>query len=147
MKIYLGADHNGYPLKEKLEEYLESHDYDVEDLGDKGFDQEDDFPIYASKVATAVLGHRDKSTKGIVLCGSGQGVCMTVNRFKGIRGSLCWDATSAREARNDDDANVLCLPAKILSEDEAIKIVDAWLNTEFAGALRFKRRIKQLDEF
>lgn len=145
MKIYIGADHNGYGLKYKLMEYLKRAGYDVEDLGDDHLDPDDDFPVYAARVATAVLGSDDPDPRGIVLCGSGQGVCMTVNRFRGIRGSLCWDRRSAREARNDDDANVLCLPARFLESREADVIVETWLTTPFAGAPRFVRRIKEMD--
>jgi len=147
MKIYLGSDHNGYALKEFLEKELKRSGHDMKDLGDDNLDLNDDFPVFASKVATSVISDSDHTAKGIVLCGSGQGVCMTVNRFKGARGSLCWDVRSARESRNDDDANILCLPAKYITNEKALKIVDAWLSTPFAGAARFKRRIKEMDSF
>ena len=145
MKIYIGSDHNGYGLKHNLVEYLQRAGYDVEDMGDDHLDPNDDFPVYAARVATAVLGSDNADPRGIVLCGSGQGVCMTVNRYKGIRGSLCWDRKSAREARNDDDANVLCLPAKELSYDDAKLITETWLTVKFANAPRFIRRIKEMD--
>lgn len=145
MKIYIGADHNGYGLKENLVDYLKRAGYDVEDMGDDHLDPDDDFPVYAARVATAVLGSQDSDPRGIVLCGSGQGVCMAVNRFKGIRGSLCWDRRSAREARNDDDANVLCLPAKAIDVKDAYVVTEAWLTTKFANAPRFVRRIKEMD--
>ena len=74
------------------------------------------------------------------LCGSGQGMCMTANRFKGIRASLCWDITEAHAARNDDDSNILCLPARYMSSELAESIAKIWLDTAFAGAARFKRR-------
>jgi|SRR3989344_1509049 len=146
MKIYIGADHNGYGLKQNLHEYLKRAGYEVQDLGDDHMDPDDDFPVYAAKVATAVLASEDNDPRGIVLCGSGQGVCMAVNRFKGIRGSLCWDRRSAREARNDDNANVLCLPAKFLESPEANVVVETWLTTKFANAPRFVRRLKEMDE-
>ncbi len=145
MKIYIGADHNGYELKRKIIDYLKRSGYDVEDMGDDHLDPNDDFPVYASRVATAVLASDATDPRGIVLCGSGQGVCMAVNRFRGIRGSLCWDRTSAREARNDDDANVLCLPAKVLKSSDTFEIVDTWLTTKFANAPRFVRRLKEMD--
>ncbi len=147
MKVYIGADHNGYGLKNKLVDYLKRAGYDVEDLGDDHLDPEDDFPVFAARVATAVLSSSDPEPRGMLLCGSGQGVCMAVNRFKGVRGSLCWDQASAREARNDDDANVLCLPAKLLESSEANVIVETWLNTPFANAARFVRRIKEMDSY
>ena len=146
MKIYIGADHNGYGLKQNLHEYLKRAGYEVQDLGDDHMDPDDDFPVYAAKVATAVLASEDNDPRGIVLCGSGQGVCMAVNRFKGIRGSLCWDRRSAREARNDDNANGLCLPAKFLESPEANVVVETWLTTKFANAPRFVRRLKEMDE-
>lgn len=146
MKIYIGADHNGYGLKQNLHDYLKRAGYEVQDLGDNHMDPDDDFPVYAAKVATAVLASDDNDPRGIVLCGSGQGVCMAVNRFKGIRGSLCWDRRSAREARNDDNANVLCLPAKFLESPEANVVVETWLTTKFANAPRFVRRLKEMDE-
>ena len=146
MKIYIGADHNGFGLKYKLTAYLRKAGYDIEDLGDDHLDPKDDFPLFASKVCLAVLGSEDNDPRGVLLCGSGQGMCMAANRFKGIRASLCWDNVSAREARNDDNANVLCVPAKLLNGHEADVILETWINTPFAGAERFKRRLQELDE-
>ena len=80
------------------------------------------------------------------MCGSGQGMCMAANRFRGIRACLGYDRESVRSARNDDDSNVLCLPANTLEKGELKVIVETWLNTPFANASRFKRRIKELDE-
>ncbi len=147
MKLYIGADHNGFGLKSTLISYLKRAGYDVEDVGDKRLDPDDDFPVFAGKLCTAVLASSDPDPRGILICGSGQGVCMAANRYKGIRASLCWDRTSAREARNDDDANVLCLPAKLLGGREADLIVETWLNTPFANAPRFVRRIKEMDNY
>ena len=145
MKIYIGADHNGFGLKHKLIDYLERAKYPVEDMGDDHLDPDDDFPVFAGKVCAAVLGSDDPDARGILICGSGQGMCMAANRFKGIRASLCWDRQSAHEVRNDDNANVLCLPAKLLEGPEANVIVETWLNTPFAGAPRFIRRLEELD--
>jgi ribose 5-phosphate isomerase B len=91
-------------------------------------------------------GDGDLDTRGILICGSGQGMCMAANRFKGIRAALAWDQEEARAARNDDDSNVLCLSARYLDFDKTIGIVHTWLMTPFAGATRFKRRIQELDE-
>lgn len=146
MKIYIGADHNGFALKTKLSDYLRRAGYDIEDEGDERLDPEDDFPVFAGKVCTAVLSSPDSDPRGILICGSGQGMCMAANRYKGIRASLCWDRQSARDVRNDDNANVLCLPAKIIENSEADIIVETWLNTPFANAARFNRRLKELDE-
>lgn len=148
MKIFLGADHNGFILKEKLEKYLRSAGYEVEDEGDNELNSEDDFPQFASRVVMAMKQSKDEDPRGILLCGSGQGMCMAANRHRGIYASLCWDIVSAKEARADDNSNVLCLPARLLSDDfdKAKLIVDTWLDTSFAAAARFKRRIRQLDE-
>lgn len=144
MKIFIGADHNGYELKEKLEEYLKAKGYEVIDKGDNELKPDDDFPTYAAHVASEVVG--DEDAKGILLCGSGQGVCMAANRYKGVRASLVWDQDEAHSSRNDDNANIICLPAKKLELEQAKQLVDTWLETPFAAAPRFIRRIKQLDE-
>jgi ribose 5-phosphate isomerase B len=109
-------------------------------------DSDDDFPHFAGQVATALLGDSSKDARGILLCGSGQGMCMAANRFKGIRASLCWNIEEARSSRNDDDSNVLCISARYTDLDATLGIVDTWLSTPFAGAPRFVRRLKQLDE-
>lgn len=147
MKIYVGADHNGFGLKGKLADYLKSRGYEVVDEGGSRLDPDDDFPVFAAKVAQAVLSSDDPDPRGILICGSGQGMCMAANRFKGIRASLAWDRLSAKEARNDDNANILCLPAKVLDGKEADLIVETWLTTPFANAARFNRRLKEIDEY
>jgi len=146
MKIYLGADHNGFDLKAKLEDFLTRSGYTVVDAGDVKLDPNDDFPQFAGRAVTQLLGDDDKNARGILICGSGQGMCMAANRFKGIRASLCWNLAEARSARNDDDANVLCLSARSLTTEEAQSIVTTWINTPFAGATRFKRRLQELDQ-
>jgi ribose 5-phosphate isomerase B len=148
MKIYLGSDHQGFHLKEKIFAYLIKHGYDVEDVGDKTLNPEDDFPEFAQAAALKIIGSDDKDPRGILLCGGGQGMCMAANRFHGIRASVIWDAYEAKMTRNDNDSNVLCLPARILESDEHNweGIIETWLNTPFAAATRFKRRNAQLDE-
>ena len=148
MKIYLGADHNGYEYKGKLAEYLKKSGYEVVDEGDVSRDPEDDFPQFAGRVITAMRGDSldANDARGILICGSGQGMCMAANRFKGIRAALAWDQEEARAARNDDDSNVLCLSSRYLDFDATVSIVHTWLMTPFAGATRFKRRIQELDE-
>lgn len=146
MKIYLGADHNGFAMKAKLADYLRGLGYEVVDEGDAELKPEDDFPQFASRVVAAMKTNNNPTERGILICGSGQGMCMAANRYKGIRASLCWDTEEARAARNDDDSNVLCLPARYIDENQAESITKAWLDTAFAGASRFKRRIKEMDE-
>ena len=144
MKIYIDADHNGYDLKHSLIQYLKRAGHEVVDVGTPERDPQDDFTFAAGRVANSVL--TEHGAKGILLCGSGQGVCMAANRFKGIRAGLAWNNQEAKAARNDSDSNVLCLPANMIDAQKAKTITHTWLTTPFAGASRFKRRIKQLDE-
>lgn len=149
MKIYIGSDHGGFHLKEKIFAYLVKHNYDVEDVGDQTLDPDDDFPEFAQKAAIKIIGSDDPDPRAILVCTGGQGMAMAANRFHGIRASVIWDAFEARETRNDNDSNVLCLPGRIMQEDDPLweGIVETWLNTPFAGAVRYKRRNAQLDEF
>lgn len=148
MKIYLGADHQGFHLKEQVMAYLAKRNYEVEDVGDATLDPNDDFPFFAQSVALRVLGSEENDPRGILICGGGQGVAMAANRFKGIRASVIWDAFEAKMTRYDNDSNVLCLPARIVGQDEGTwqGILETWISTEFANAPRFKRRNAELDE-
>ncbi len=149
MKIFLGSDHNGYHLKEQVFAYLAKRGYDIEDVGGKELDPEDDFPQFAQMAALKVLGEDEKSDpRAILLCGGGQGMAIAANRFRGIRASVIWDDYEAKMTRNDNDSNVLCLPSRILEKDEAEwkAILDTWLATPFASAPRYKRRNTQIDE-
>ncbi len=148
MKIFLGADHGGFYLKEKIESYLAKRGIDYEDVGDKTLDPEDDFPQFAQMAAIKVLGEEEKDdSRAILICTGGQGMAMAANRFHGIRAAVIWDAFEAKESRNDNDSNVLCLPARILDDDKELwkDIIDTWLSTAFAGAVRYKRRNAELD--
>ena len=145
MKIFIGADHNGFRLKEHIEAYLRKLGHEVKDVSGNKLDPHDDFPIHSAKVANSVLITPDSF--GILLCGSGQGVCMAANRYKGIRASLVWNQNEARLSRSDDDANILCIPAREFKSLDSVKsIIDLWLDTPFDGAARYVRRIKQVDE-
>lgn len=146
MVIFFGSDHNGLDLKNHLVAFLKMGGYTITDEGDKRLDPKDDFPIFAAKVVNSINSSQDNDARGILICGSGQGMCMAANRFTGIRASLCWNINEAHAARNDDNSNVLCLSARSTSNKEAETIVNAWLNTPFAAAPRFIRRLKQLDE-
>jgi len=150
MKIYLGADHQGFYLKEKVFAYLAKHGYEVEDVGDKELNPSDDFPDFAQLAATKLIGDTDKDPRAILLCGGGQGMAIAANRFRGIRAAVAWDPYEAKMARNDNDSNVLCLPSRILdAQDDAVwqGIIETWINTPFANAARYKRRNAQIDEF
>ena len=91
MKIYIGTDHNGFELKNKLRDHLTKHGYDVIDGGNEKLDPNDIFPVFAAKVVNAMQASSDQDVKGILICGSGQGMCMAANRYKGIRAALAWD--------------------------------------------------------
>lgn len=146
MKIYVGADHNGFELKRQLLDYLRHNGYDVSDEGDIKLDPEDDYPQFAARVVMAMKSSDDPDPRGLLICGSGQGICIAANRFKGIRAAVCDNTEEARSGRNDDDTNVLCLPARVVGLGQAESVLKTWLDTGFAGAARFKRRIAELDE-
>jgi ribose 5-phosphate isomerase B len=149
MKIYLGSDHNGFYLKEKIFAYLAKRNINVEDVGDKQLDPDDDFPQFAQIAVLKIIGDEDDDPRAILICGGGQGMAMAANRFRGIRASVIWDSEEARMTRNDNDSNVLCLPSRVLdAEDDQVwqDIVDTWLHTPFATAVRYKRRNAELDE-
>lgn len=146
MKIYIGADHNGFQYRELLLGYLRERGYDVQDDSNKQLSPEDDFPVFAQAVVHDMQASGDSDARGILLCGSGQGMCMAANRFKGIRAALGYDHESVRSARNDDDSNVLCLPSHTLDQQTIKRLVDTFLVTPFAAAPRFTRRIKAMDE-
>ena len=149
MKIYIGSDHQGFHLKEKVFAYLAKHGYEVEDIGDRTLDPSDDFPEFAQIAAIKIIGSDDKDPRGILICGGGQGMSIAANRFRGIRASVIWDAFEAKMTRNDNDSNMLCLPARLLDNDDLAwqGIIETWLNTPFASAVRYKRRNAQIDEF
>lgn len=135
-------------MKEEVFAYLVKHGYDVEDVGDKELNPDDDFPEFAQLAAIKVIGDEDKDPRAILICGGGQGMCMAANRFSGIRASVIWDEYEAKMTRNDNDSNVLCLPSRILQDDKKVwqRIIDTWLTTPFAAAPRYKRRNAQIDE-
>jgi len=148
MKIYIGADHGGFYLKQRLLDFLRCNKYIVVDEGDKTLDIDDDYPQFAAKVAAKVLSSKDADPRGILVCTGAQGMAMAANRYKGIRAAVVWDALEARMTRNDNDSNVLCLSAKLFKKNlkRVEAVVEAWLNTPFSEATRHKRRIGQLDE-
>lgn len=144
--IFVAADHNGFRLRERVLLYLLRRGEETYDLGAHELKADDDFNLYAAKVAREVKAH--KEARGILICGGGQGMVMMANRFRGIRAALVWDSTEADLTRNDNDANVLCLPARVLEDDEAEwkTIIDKFLDTPFAKAARYIRRNQALDK-
>ncbi len=141
MTIYLGADHAGFERKEHMKAYLLEQGHAVEDLGAHELDLQDDYPDYAVLVAKKVMS---EPSRGILFCGSGQGICIAANKIDGIRAALAYNEQSAEASRTDDDANVLCLPARDLTDDQVKRIIETWLSTEFSEAERHKRRIEKI---
>lgn len=146
MKIFVGADHAGFHLKEIVLKHLRGKGFDIEDVGDAELDPADDYPQFAYAAVSRLLSSDDPQARGVLLCGSGQGMCIAANRVPGIRASLCWSETVARETRNDNDSNVLCVPARVVDEPTALKIIDTWIAAEFSGAERHARRIREIEE-
>lgn len=140
MRIAVGADHAGWPLKEPLVAFLIEQGWDVEDFGT--FSQDSvDYPDYAVKVGEAVA--RGDVDRGLLMCGSGQGMCMTANKVAGVRAALCHDVVSARLAREHNDANVLTMGARFVAESLAEEILAVFLSTDFAGG-RHLQRVEKL---
>lgn len=149
MNIYLGADHQGFYLKEQVFAYLAKHHYSVIDVGNEELDPKDDYPEFAQMAALKIIGDEGKDPRAILLCGGGQGMAMAANRFRGIRAAVAWDAHEAKISRHDLDSNILCLPARIMEvEDDGVwqGIVETWLSTPYSRAARYSRRLMQMDE-
>ena len=142
MKRFLGADHRGFYLKEKVFKYLKEGGYDVEDIGGFEYDPNDDFPEFARVAVSKIRANEKYDPRAILICGGAQGM--------GIRASVVWEPEEAKWTRNDNDSNIICLPARVFDKDEAEakwkETVDVWLKTPFAAAPRFVRRNKQIDE-
>lgn len=138
--IILGSDHAGYPLKQKCLSYLQDCGYKVEDLGTHSTES-CDYPEFAAKVCTRVL--KTKSL-GLLTCGTGLGMSMTANRFTNIRAALCTNEYQASMARRHNNANILCLGARVLGDDLALSIMDTFIKSEFEGG-RHQKRIQLMD--
>jgi ribose 5-phosphate isomerase B len=146
--LYIGADHNGFDLKEDLKKFLESSGYAFFDVGAEKLEPADDYPDFAEKVAKEVSKDPEKN-KGILICRSGHGVCIVADKFQNVRSALCWNEKVAWYSRNDDNTNVLCLPSGYVSPEVSEEITKVWLETPFSGDERHIRRIakiKKLDE-
>ena len=139
-KLCIGSDHAGYILKEKIKDFLINKDISVIDLGPFSM-YSVDYPDYAKKVAKRVL--LKKSDLGILICGSGTGMAITANKFKGIRAAQCYNKSSTILSRQHNNANVICLGARILKKNEALKLVFYFLNTKFEAG-RHQKRINKI---
>ena len=141
--IYIGADHRGFELKEKLKEFFDELIFEYEDVGAFSNDPQDDFPEFAAKVAKSIV---DLDDRGIIICGTGVGVDEVANKFPGVRCGLAINKEQIRAARHDDDINVLALAADYMSEEDTKKVVKIFLDTDFSGKERHKRRIHEIEE-
>lgn len=140
MKIAICSDHAGFGLKSIIEGYLEAQGLEYEDFGTYS-DESCDYPDFAHPAAEAI--ERGECYPGIAMCGTGNGIAMTLNKHQGIRAALCWNTELAALARQHNDANVLVLPARFIEPEVALAIVDTFLNTGFDGG-RHERRIRKI---
>ncbi len=147
--LYLGADHAGFKYKEKIKEFLTASDLKFEDLGNLQLDPQDDFPIFAFRVAERVakdLAEGDQSARGILICANGLGMSVAANKIKGIRAVLVTSKKVAQQSREHLDSNILCLGANTVSLSLAKKIIRIWLTTDFLPKERYVRRLKQITD-
>lgn len=145
MKIYIGADHGGYELKEELKKYLREMGYEIEDMGAQELNPEDDYPDYVFPTAESVV--RNSGSMGIVIGRSGNGEAIAANKVKGIRAALCWSEEIAKKAREHNDANILSLGADYIDLETAKRIVKTFLETSFSGEEKHKRRIEKIKNY
>jgi ribose 5-phosphate isomerase B len=142
LKIYLGADHQGYRLKKRIVKKLSELGYDAQDLGADEYDKSDDYTKYAGRVASMVADH--EGSFGILVCGSGVGVDVMANKFDGIRASFGKSVAQVRAGRRDDDMNILVLAADYTDKSTALKMTKVFLTTKFDKLPRHKRRLADI---
>jgi ribose 5-phosphate isomerase B len=146
MVIYLGADHRGFALKEKLKTYLSGKGYQTEDVGNSIEDPVDDYVDFGAKVGELVS--RDPvQARGILVCGSGVGMDITANKFRGVRATVGLLPDQVFDGRHDDDINVLCLAANFTDEEQAKRFADLFLTTPFGSDEKYQRRLNKLSQF
>ena len=139
--ILLASDHAGFKLKEVVKQHLESKGIEIVDLGADS-EEASDYPDFGHKIGDLIS--KGAYGRGISVCGSGNGINMTVNKYGGVRGALCWNVEIAEMARKHNNANICALPSRFISIEEAIKVVDTFLDTGFDGG-RHERRIEKID--
>jgi ribose 5-phosphate isomerase B len=142
MKIALGADHRGFPIRARVVELLRRLEHEVEDVGTFSCDAVD-YPDVAAKVARMIS--RGEADRGILICGTGLGMCISANKFPGVRAAPCHDVLTAEMSRRHNDANILCLSADLLGEHLVDQMVELWLKTPFEGG-RHARRVGKICE-
>ena len=144
MKIFIGADHAGFELKEKLKSYLLGNKYEVEDCGAYEFDKNDDYPDFIAKVAENVTAN--PFSYGVVLGKSGAGECIAANKIQGIRAILGFSKENVKLSREHNDANILSLGSVFINEELANELVKVFLETPFSNEERHKRRIEKISK-
>ena len=142
--IYIGADHAGFSLKEKIKNYLDKNNIEHEDLSGKG-NKNDDYPDFAFKVAEKVS--KNKNSRGILICGTGTGMVIAANKVKGIRAAVAYDNYSARASREHNNANILCLRGRNFHENKNLQLVKIWLNAKFSKVKRHERRLRKITKY
>jgi ribose 5-phosphate isomerase B len=143
LKLVISSDHAGFPLKEEVRAYLSKAGHELVDLGAYSADNPDDYPDFAEKVGAAIKG--GEAPRGILICGSGVGVCVAANKIPGIRAGMCHDTYSAHQGVEHDDMNVIVLGARIIGPALAYEVVDAFIRAKFiANEERFVRRFKKV---
>lgn len=145
MKLVISSDHAGFALKEEVRANLAAAGHEVVDLGAFRCEPEDDYPDFAEKVGEAIKA--GVAPRGILICGSGVGVCMAANKIPGIRAGICHDTYSAHQGVEHDDMNVLCLGARVVGPELAVELVHAFLNARFTGEPRHVRRLGKIQKF
>jgi RpiB/LacA/LacB family sugar-phosphate isomerase len=145
MRIAVGADHAGFPLKDGLMAVIRESGHDVLDCGADQLIPGDDYPDYAQRVASAIREQR--AERGVLICGSGVGASIAANKFPGIRAALCGDTFSAHQGVEDDSMNILCLGARVTGPALAAELVTTFLRAEFSGAERHSRRLAKVIAF
>jgi ribose 5-phosphate isomerase B len=142
MRIAIGADHGGFPLNERVIDELRAAGHEIDDFGTHDGSRPDDYPDYALMVGSAVQS--GECEIGIIVCGSGVGASVAANKLRGIRAALCGDTYSARQSREHDDCNVLCLGARVVGLELALEIVRAFTAARFTGEERHRRRLTKI---
>ena len=143
MIVYLGADHRGLNFKSAIAAFLKEKKYPIFDMGAYAPEPEDDYPDMAAAVA-AKISEGPEDRRGVLICGSGVGVCVTANKFPRVRAALAMNVEQAMASRSDDNANILCLASDFISESDALRITEAWLAADFSGAERHVRRLEKI---
>jgi len=143
MNVAIGADHAGFELKGEIISWLESEGHQVKDIGAHVMDPEDDYPDFAAAVAQSLCS--GETEKGVVICGSGVGACITANKVRGIRACLCHDTYTARQGVEHDDMNVLCIGGRVIGIEITKAVLEAFLAARFIPEPRFQRRLDKLN--